>query len=309
MNASQPRRVAVFGGTGFLGGHVVRHLARRQIPARVISRHPDRADRIFRDQASTMEVVQADVNEDASVRAAVTGADGVVNAVSLYVERGRETFQSIHVDAAARVARHAREAGVARLVHVSGLGADARSRSSYIRSRGEGEDAVRAEFPEATIARSAVMFGPGDAFLVPLLDLLRRLPVFPLFGRGTTTLQPAYVEDVADAIARMLATASRGEVYELAGPRAYRYKALLRVLRGFSGATVMFVPVPFAIWHGLASLAERLPRPPVTHGQIELMQIDTVAGAGRPGFKDLGIEPRELEPVLASMLGKVPALE
>ena len=118
----------------------------------------------------------------------------VVNAVSLYVERGKDTFRSVHVEAAARVARSAAEAGVSRLVHVSGIGADAGSPSAYIRSRGEGEEAVLRAFAAATLIRPAIMFGPDDAFVARLLSMLRRLPAFPLFGNGGTRLQPVYVD-------------------------------------------------------------------------------------------------------------------
>jgi uncharacterized protein YbjT (DUF2867 family) len=307
MNGDEQRKVAVFGGTGFLGGRIVRHLARRAFGVRVISRHPERAEQIFRDQPSGPEFVCADVSDDAAVRRAVSRAYGVVNAVSLYAEQHADTFHSVHVEAAARVARHAREAGVARLVHVSGLGADPHSSSAYIRSRGEGENAVRGAFPEATVSRPAVMFGPGDAFLLPLLDLLRRFPVFPMFGRGFTALQPAYVEDVAEAIARMLDIGQTGATYELGGPRVYLYKDLLRALRDRLGARVFFVPVPFELWHGLAVVAELLPRPPITRGQVELMRIDTAANPAAPGFADLGVRPRELETLLASVLDRTGA--
>jgi uncharacterized protein YbjT (DUF2867 family) len=120
-----------------------------------------------------------------------------VNAVSLYVERGKDTFQSVHVRAAERVAKLARQAGVDRLVHIFGIGSDARSTSPYVHSRGEGETAVLRAFPSATLIRPAVMFGPGDAFVTPLLVMIRQMPAFPMFGAGKTRLQPVYVEDVA----------------------------------------------------------------------------------------------------------------
>jgi NADH dehydrogenase len=132
----------------------------------------------------------ADINDEGQVAAAVAGAYGAVNAVSLYRERGRETFHALHVGAAERLARQAQRAGVTRLVHVSGIGADARSRSRYIRSRGEGELAVRAAFGNAIVIRPAVMFGRDDAFLNTLVQLLKRLPAYPLFGRGLARLQP-----------------------------------------------------------------------------------------------------------------------
>jgi Nucleoside-diphosphate-sugar epimerases len=150
-------------------------------------------------------VLRADVRDQATVAAAIAGADAVVNAVSAYVERGGETFETVHVRGAETVARGAAAAGVARLVLVSGIGADPESRSPYIRARGRGERAVQREFPGATIVRPSAMFGPGDALFGTLADLARLLPMLPLIGAGRTRLQPVYVEDVAEAVARMLA--------------------------------------------------------------------------------------------------------
>jgi NADH dehydrogenase len=163
------RRVTVFGGTGFLGRHIVRHLLDADLAVRIASRHPNSADSLFSGDVSGVECVHADVNDDGSVARAVAGAWGVVNAVSLYVERGKCTFRSVHVEAAKRIAMLARQAGAETLVHISGIGADARSASPYIRSRGEGEAAVLDGSPSAKLVRPAVMFGPGDAFLTPLL--------------------------------------------------------------------------------------------------------------------------------------------
>ena len=164
------RRVTVFGGTGFLGRRIVRHLHDADFAVRIASRHPDRGrSSVFR-RCFRHRTFHADVNDDGSVASAVSGAWAVVNAVSLYVEHGKCTFQSVHVDAAQRVAMLARQAGVETLVHISGIGADAGSASPYIRSRGRGEAAVLDAFPSAKLIRPAVMFGPGDAFLTPLLD-------------------------------------------------------------------------------------------------------------------------------------------
>lgn len=179
------RKVVIFGGTGFLGRRVVRHLLDRAYAVRVASRHPERGKSIFSTDRPQLELVRADIGEDAAIRDAVTDAFAAVNAVSLYVERGNQTFHSLHVEAAERLARHSRETGIARLVHVSGIGADPASPSPYIRSRGEGENAVRAAFPGATIIRSAVMFGPDDAFLTPLTGVLRKFPYFPCSAEAT----------------------------------------------------------------------------------------------------------------------------
>jgi NADH dehydrogenase len=254
---------------------------------------------MFRNTSSALELVGADVGDDRSVGAAVAGSFGVVNAVSLYAERGGQTFRSVHVEAAARVASHSRASGVKRLAHVSGIGADARSRSAYIRSRGEGEAAVRAALPAATIIRPAVMFGPDDAFLNPLVKMLRMFPVFPMFGRGRTALQPSYVEDVAEAIVRAFDAPDPGMVYELGGPYIYTYKELLRTVGEHLGIRRVLVPVPFGVWQMLASIAELMPAPPVTRNQVELMAVDNVTSSAHPGFAALGIEPRGIEAVLA----------
>ena len=294
------RKVTVFGGTGFLGRRVVQHLLDHGFAVKVASRHPERSAQAFSNTSSALEFVRADVGDDGSVMAALAGAFGVVNAVSLYVERGNQTFHSIHVEAAARVAKHSRASDVQRLAHVSGIGADARSSSAYIRSRGEGESSVRAAFSAATIIRPAVMFGPDDAFLTSLMKMLQMFPVFPMFGRGRTALQPSYVEDVAEAIVRGFDAPEAGMVYELGGPRIYSYEELLRTVCAHLGVRRILFPVPFIAWQGFAFVSEMLPAPPVTKNQVELMAVDNVASSTHPGFGALGIDPRGIEVVLAS---------
>ncbi|WP_246094072.1 NAD(P)H-binding protein, partial [Mesorhizobium norvegicum] len=198
------RVVTVFGGTGFLGRRVVRHLRNGGFFVRIASRHPERAEKLFGSDDPQLQSVEADIHDERAIADALAGAFGVVNAVSLYVERGQETFHSVHVESARRVAAQAHRAGVERLAHVSGIGSDVASPSLYIRKRGEGEQAVRAAFADTIIIRPAVMFGPDDAFLTIILKLLRRLPIYPMFGRGLTRLQPAYVGDVAEVTARAL---------------------------------------------------------------------------------------------------------
>jgi uncharacterized protein YbjT (DUF2867 family) len=295
------RRVVVFGGSGFLGQRAVEHLVGHGFTVRVASRHPERARTIFAGSSSGLEMTSADIGGDASIVRAVEGAFGVVNAVSRYVERKDQTFHSVHVEAAERLARLSRDAGAARFVHISGIGADPASPSSYIRSRGEGENAVRAAFPTATIVRSAVMFGKNDAFLMPLAALLRKLPVFPLFGTGHTQVQPVHVEDVAEAIARVIASAAPTSFYELAGPRVWTYEELLRMIIRHLGVKRALVPFPFPAWQAVAFLAELLPTPPITRNQVELMQVDTVALPASPGFDALGIAPTGIEIALAEI--------
>jgi NADH dehydrogenase len=253
---------------------------------------------MFEGSSPALEFVRADISDDRSMNAAVAASFAVVNAVSLYPERGGQTFHSVHVEAAARVATHSHSSGVKRLMHISGIGADARSQSSYIRSRGEGEDAVRAAFSRATIIRPAVMFGFDDSLLDPLMKLLRMFPVFPMFGRGQTLLQPSYVEDVAEAIVRVFDAPEPETVYELAGPQVYSYIELLQTLAKHLGVRRALLPVPFAVWRSLAFVAELLPAAPITRNQIELMAIDNVASFNIRGFEILGIAPRGIEVVL-----------
>jgi NADH dehydrogenase len=147
------------------------------------------------------------------------------------------------------------------------------------------------------------MFGRGDAFLIPLSRILRRLPVFPLFGRGQTQLQPAYVEDVADAIARVMQNAHSLMCYELGGPRVYTYRSLLEVVALYLGKKPHLVPMPFGLWHALAAVAEMLPEPPISRNQVELMQLDSLTTPGVPGFGDLRISSTSLEDALPSIVG------
>ena len=287
----------VFGGTGFVGRRVVRHLRESGTRVRIVSRHP----RLGEDDG--IEQIAADAHDERSVEAAVAGADGVVNAISLYVEHRRDTFHSVHVETAAKIARTARRAGIRRFVHVSGISADTASPSPYIRSRGEGEAAVQTAFPGAVIVRPAVMFASDDAFLTTILRLLRSLPAYPIFGDGRTMLQPVYVDDVAAAIAQILRQSQKPyPVYELAGPRVYSYEELLRTIARIAGLRPVLIRMPFAFWGALAGVAEMLPRPPLTRNQVELMQIDTTASESLPGFRALRISPRSLEDELEAIL-------
>ena len=287
----------VFGGTGFVGRHIVRHLRESGTRVRTVSRHPTPSE------DAGIEQIAADAHDQRSVEAAVAGADCVVNAVSLYVEHGTDTFHSMHVETAAKIARAARQAGIRRLAHISGIGANTGSTSPYIRSRGEGEVAVQTAFPGAVIVRPAVMFAADDAFLTTILQLLRSLLAYPVFGDGRTRLQPVYVDDVAAAIAQILRQSQKPyAVYELAGPRVYSYEELLRTIARIAGLRPVLMRTRFAFWNALAGVAEMLPRPPLTRNQVELMQIDTTASERLPGFRTLGISPRSLEDELEAIL-------
>jgi uncharacterized protein YbjT (DUF2867 family) len=292
------RIVTVFGGTGFLGRHVVHCLRAGGFTVRAASRHPDRAE--HRDPR--IQAIRADIRNPLSIEAALVNAWGVVNAVSLYAEHGADTFHAIHVKAARAIAQAAREAGAERLIQVSGIGADTASPSLYVRKRAEGEHAVQAAFPGAVMVRPAVMFGPDGGFVTTVLELMRKLPAYPMFGRGQTRLQPVAVDDVSDAIARILLRPEREPaLYEFGGPDIFTYEDFLRTVAREAGLRPLLVPFPFGAWHVLARIAENLPRPPVTRNQVELMEVDTVTAPQMPGLRELGITPRPVRDAVRNL--------
>ncbi len=292
--------VTVFGGTGFLGRRIVERFGAAGARVRVAVRHTTEG---VPPQGGDVELVYADVRDGTTVAQAIRDSDAVVNAVGLYVEQGEATFQTVHVDGAQEVARAAREARIPRLVHLSGIGADVNSESSYVRSRALGELAVREECTEATILRPSVLFGRGDALFRSLAAITRISPVFPLFGDGSTRLQPVFVGDVAEAVVKAVSSPSAsGQVYELGGPRVYRYKELIELVLVHLKRRRVLVPVPFFVWEIQAALLGILPNPPLTRDQVILMKRDNVVSDAALTFADLGITPRPVEAELPSIM-------
>ncbi len=297
------RRVTVFGGSGFLGRRIVRRLAADGAEVRVAVRRPERAALLAGfGRAGQITAVHADVWDVATVAPALRGADAVVNTIGHYVERGGVSFEAIHGQGARHVAEAASAAGVRRLVHISGIGADIASASSYVRARAAGERLVREAFPAATILRPSVMFGPGD-FLNRLAGLARAMPAIPLFGPGEVRLQPVYVDDVAEAAGKALATPdAAGRLYELGGPRVYPYRALVQLVLDLTGRRRVLLPVPYVAWLALAALLAPLPKRPISRDQVQLMEKDNVVSPGALTFADLGIAATPLEAVAPSYL-------
>ena len=299
------RSVAVFGGTGFLGRAVVGQLVAADVKIRVAVRHPEPiklSDGTAR--AEHISSVYADVADEKSVGRALEGCDAAVNVVGLYVERGTDTFRTVHELGAMHVARQSAGSGVKALVHMSGIGVDLNSQSSYVRSRARGELLVREAFPAAAILRPSVLFGPEDKFLDTLITIVRRSPVLALFGAGATRLQPVFVSDVAQAVSRVLITpSSQGKIYELGGPQIYRYRDLIALVLKETDRRRILVPVPFFAWHALARLLMLLSDPPLTTDVVTLMRRDNVVGEGVSTFADLGLVPTSVKAVLPVMLG------
>ena len=297
--------VTVFGGSGFLGCQIVKHLVRAKYQVRVGVRHPDRA--CFLRQLcgdGRIELVHADVSDESTVAGAVEGSAAVINTVGHYVEKPGATFHRIHAQGALHVARQAKQAGVERLIHISGLGADPASDSPYVRARGIGEGLVKEAFDGATILRPSVIFGPGDSFLNKLAALARQSPVVPLFGSGRTRLQPVFVDNVAQACVRVLGDPSTAcRVYELGGPQVYAYGELVQLVLGQIGRRKAVIPVPFLVWDILAGVMALHPNPPLTRDQVKLMQRDNVVADRALTLQDLGILPVRVEEVLLDCIG------
>lgn len=293
--------VTVFGATGFLGGAIVARLVDAGMTVRGAARHPERLPSPGSETRVTL--APADLRDAASVTAAVEGANAVVNAVGLYVENGAETFDAIHVQGAATVARLAAAAGVKKLIHVSGIGADPASASKYVRARANGERLVRESFAAATILRPSVLFGPGDAFLNTIDAITRAAPVFPLFGRGQTRLQPVYVADVADAVFRcIVGEVATGRICELGGPGIYTYRQVVKRVLAFRRRRRLLLPVPFALWTAQAKVLSLLPSPPLTEDQVILMRDDNLVGEGAVTLPELGASVHDLEAMLPQCL-------
>jgi uncharacterized protein YbjT (DUF2867 family) len=292
--------VTVFGGTGFLGSEIVRAISAEGFTVRIATRHPPRD--VPGGAHGRASHVTADVTDEPSVRRAVDGALAVVNAVSLYLEKGDLTFEAVHVDGAECVARCAREAGARVLVHISGLGTSPPSASAFVRARALGERAVHEAFENGIVARPSVMFGRNDSFL-GAIEAATRFPVVPLFGRGETRLQPAFVKDVAAAAARLIAEpGSRPRTFELGGAEMLSYREVVEAVIAHLRRRRWLLPVPFPVWKCLAAALERLPSPPLTRDQVILMQSDNVVTGRTPTFSELGIRPAGLRSMIGECL-------
>ena len=286
-------RVTVFGGTGFLGRAIVRQLLQANVRVRVAVRYP------AAEPTDDFEPVEADVCDEGAVEAAIAGARAAINAVGLYVEKGEQSFDAVHVQGALHVARQAKNHGLERLIHISGIGVDPTAASPYIRARALGESRVMEAFADATVIRPSVLFGPQDAFLKTLDGISHLLPVIPLFGAGQMRLQPVYVEDVAMAVAACLnGTDSAGKTYELGGAEVLTYREILRQIMRHRGRRRALLPVPLMVWNMLALGLSVLPSPPVTRDQVALMRNDNVVNPGAEGFAELGIRPRSLSELI-----------
>ncbi|HLY55770.1 MAG TPA: complex I NDUFA9 subunit family protein [Stellaceae bacterium] len=309
---SSVRRAVVFGGSGFIGRYVVKRLAAGGAVVAVVARHASRASFLQpMGDVGQIALIDASIGDEKVVARVLDGADTAVNLVGILAEGGGRSFDGVHHEGAERIARLAAAAGVDRLVHVSAIGADPDSPSSYARSKAAGEAAVRAHFPAATILRPSIVFGPEDQFFNRFARMAQLLHVVPLIGGGRTRFQPVYVGDVADAaMAALRLPAAAGATYELGGPRIYSFRELMELmLRQIEApdSDRMFkehalISIPFGIASVMGAVAQHLPGAPLTLDQVRLLRRDNVVSAGAAGFAELGIQPTAPELVLPSYL-------
>ena len=298
------RLITIFGGTGFIGRHLVQRLAARGARIRVISRNVSRGRHLQpMGHVGQIVVAQADLRSEEGVAAAMRGSVGVINLIGILHEGGRQTFEAVHAELPGRIARAASAIGAERMLQMSALGADAGSKSAYARSKADGERAVREAFPDATIFRPSVVVGPEDGFFNRFAAMARLLPALPLIGGGRTRFQLVYVGDVADAMAAALEDdEARGATYELGGPRVYTFEELMRYMLEVVGRRRLLVPISFDLAALQARFLEFLPEPPLTRDQVLLLKQDNVVSQGAKTLADLGVLPTPIELVVPDYL-------
>jgi uncharacterized protein YbjT (DUF2867 family) len=293
--------VTIFGGSGFVGRHTLRALARAGWRIKVATRHPARGF-FLRPLGAVGQIdfVKCDVSDPQSVALALAGAQAVVNLTGILFEHG-QTFEEVQADGAANIAQAAASAGVGALVHVSAIGADLESESTYAVTKAEGEQAVREAFAGAVILRPSIIFGPEDGFFNKFAQIARFFPALPLVGGGHTRFQPVFVGDVAKAVVAALSRQD-GRTYELGGPSVYSFKQLMQLILRETGRRRALIPIPFALASLKAAFLQLLPNPLLTMDQVRLLKKDNIVAPTATGLTDLGITPTSAEAVIPAYL-------
>ncbi len=304
---ANPRLVTVFGGSGFLGRHVVRALANKGLRVRVACRRPDLAGHLQPlGNVGQIQLVQANLRYRWSVDKAVEGADCVVNLVGILSESGKQSFESVQARGAAWVAQAAEAAG-ARLIHVSAIGADKSSVASYARTKASGEAGVHIAAPGAVILRPSIIFGPEDDFFNRFAGMARVSPVLPLIGGGQTLFQPVYVGDVAQAVVHGVEGQLKpGSVWELGGPETLTFRQCMERMLDVVARKRLFIRLPFALSKAMAGVAQYAPGAPLTPGQVEMLKSDNVVSAAAESeartLQGMNITPQTLAAILPGYL-------
>lgn len=289
--------VTIFGGSGFVGRYIVQKFAEKGDLIRVAVRNPIGAN-FLKPLGGVGQItpIQASLLNLDDISRAIQQADVVINLVGILYEKGRQTFEALHVEGARRVAEIAAEQGVSTLLHMSALGAQKDSRSHYASTKARGEEAVLKYFPKATLFRPSVIFGSEDSFLNRFAQMALVSPFLPLVGGGKTRFQPVYVGDVAEAFLKASLNAeAQGKTYEIGGPSIYTFKELMTYLLKTIHRKRFLLPIPFRLAKTVATFAQFLPTPPLTPDQVELLKTDAILSLRALTAKDLGVYPKALE--------------
>ncbi len=301
------KQVTVFGGSGFVGRAIVRALAQKGCQVRVACRRIALAEPLkTAGDVGQVTLMRANLRMPASVANAISGSDAVINAAGIPFERGRQRYRAVHVEGARAIAEAARAAGVTRLVHMSGIGAEGRSsKNRYIRSKVDAEDAIVAGFESATILRPSVVFGPDDVMFNRLAKIASQAPFVPVVGNGQARVQPVFAGDVGAAAVAVLARPDTAKsVFELGGPRVYTYRELAALTLREIGRDKPIIGVPASLMKIAGWFAEFLPVPPLTHDQVDLLTTDNVVRGGARTLADLGIVATAAEVILPTYLDR-----
>lgn len=299
--------ITIVGGSGFVGRHLVKLLASKGYRLRVLVRDCIAAE-YLKTAGSVGQIVieHADITRPQTLTGKFEGSFAVINLVSILYERGRQKFNSINTVGARLIAEQAKQAGVQCFIHISALGADRAKDTAYGRTKLAGEEAIRSIFPEATILRPSIIVGPEGGFFQRFARMSLISPVLPLLLKGKTRFQPVLVTDVTSAILACLTNpATRGNIYEIAGPKTYTFRQLLELMAHITHRKPLLISIPTVLARLKAFFLEHMPCPPlITRDQIKLLGHDNVAIADRLGLAELGITPAPIESQLPHYLAR-----
>jgi len=297
--------ITIVGGSGFIGRHLVSRLAAKGYQIRLAVRDTEKAALLItQGNVGQIAGIQTNIRNQASVERAVAGSDIVINLAGLLYQSGAQSFEAVHLDGAACVAKAAKAAGAKQFIHMSALGADGESDSSYARTKAGGESAALDAFEGATVIRPSVVFGAGDDFTNKFAGLTALAPALPLLSGGSSLMQPVWVEDLAKAIVKIIETPSfQGKIYELGGPEKMPLSQIIESILKNTKRSCLILPAPKSVMNMAGFFLQLIPgKPFLTTDQVKLLAADNVVAGDQGGFADLGIEPSALDAILPTYM-------
>ncbi len=303
--------VTIFGGSGFIGRHLVRYLAAKGALIKIAVRNPNKAKFLQPlGDVGQITFVKSNIIDKESVNEIIKDSDHVINLVGTFSSRGKENFESIHIESPKNISLACKIHNIKSLIHVTSIGVDQKSPSQYLRSKAYGEEEVKKNFPDAIIHRPSLIFGPQDKFFNLFASIAQYTPFMPVFGEtffsyGKTLYQPVYVQDVAIGIVNSISdNRFKGKIYELGGPSVYTFYEIIEIVLKYSGKKRFLIPFPFSYAQILATLTEFMPINIITRDQVKQLKINNVVSSKSQTLEDLGITSTPLESIVPSYLDK-----